>query len=445
MNDSRQATSQVAFALLLGTCLTLILRPAEMHAALNNLPIYEGFILATLLFGFPSLVQHLVWRNLRQQPAVICAIGVMVAIAMSHLSHAYLSGALFSTSDFSKTLLLFGLTVSLTTTIRRMKVLMAVLALGGTIAAGLSVLDFTEFHDFEFVTQLSDTGELSDTNEQLRTMRMRGIGIFSDPNDFSVLIVFCGMISLYFLNDDKHGSLRYVWLLPLVVLAAGLIYTKSRGGLMSVAVGLMVYVLCRYGKKGFLPAGVLGMCLLPVAILLRGGSGFGGSGTGHERVVLWREGLFAMRSPNLLFGTGMDSYQDIAGLVAHNSFVHAFVELGLFGGTLFLGCFFFPALGYYRLRSRLWNIAHPDVLRMYPYMAAMLAAWTMGLLSLSRAYTVSTYVMLGIQVAFANLAGRHLVEQRVLAMWDKPHLERLLGCSAVVFLGFNFFVEIFAR
>ena len=34
----------------------------------------------------------------------------------------------------------------------------------------------------------------------------------------------------------------------------------------------------------------------------------------------------------------------LAGLVAHNSFVHAFVELGLFGGTFFFGCFFFTAL-----------------------------------------------------------------------------------------------------
>ena len=39
-----------------------------------------------------------------------------------------------------------------------------------------------------------------------------------------------------------------------------------------------------------------------------------------------------------------DRSADLAGLVAHNSFVHAYVELGFLGGTFFFGCFLFAGL-----------------------------------------------------------------------------------------------------
>ena len=56
---------------------------------------------------------------------------------------------------------------------------------------------------------------------------------------------------------------------------------------------------------------------------------------------LWYAGLVEMkRFP--LFGIGAGMYPDfVDGRVAHNSFVHAFVELGIFGGVIFLGAFWF--------------------------------------------------------------------------------------------------------
>ena len=131
--------------------------------------------------------------------------------------------------------------------------------------------------------------------------------------------------------------------------------------------------------------------------------------------------------------------------MAYNSFVHAYVELGLFGGTLFLGCFFFPALSLYRLRNLRHEFQHPELNRLYPFVVAMLIGWTLGLQSLSRAYVVSTYLMLGTQVAYANLAGAHLQPRRLLASWDRAHLFRLAACSAVVFLAFNVFVLVASR
>ena len=59
-------------------------------------------------------------------------------------------------------------------------------------------------------------------------------------------------------------------------------------------------------------------------------------GTGQARIQLWSDGLmFFQQSP--LFGIGMENYRQFSRHVAHNSFIHCFAELGLLGGTLFLG------------------------------------------------------------------------------------------------------------
>ena len=50
-----------------------------------------------------------------------------------------------------------------------------------------------------------------------------------------------------------------------------------------------------------------------------------------------------------LFGIGVGKYEDEVGLVAHNSFVHAYTELGIFGGALFLGAFVYPLGTLHRL------------------------------------------------------------------------------------------------
>jgi O-antigen ligase len=61
-------------------------------------------------------------------------------------------------------------------------------------------------------------------------------------------------------------------------------------------------------------------------------------GTAQTRIQLWSEGLqLFKRDP--LFGIGQNNYVEEVGQAAHNSFLHAFTELGIFGGALFLGAY----------------------------------------------------------------------------------------------------------
>lgn len=441
----RTAVSQLAFLLLLGVCAAMILRPAELFPALDVFPIYESLIVGALVCGHAGLKRHFQWRNMTQQPAMLCVVGVLVAIALSHLQRFYLGGVKSGSIDFLKVLLLFGLIVSQTDTVFRLKSLLAVIAVTATIMVTMCVLDFYDLADLEFITHISDVDGITDSNELRRVSRMRGTGIFQDPNDLSLLIVFSGVIWASVLLDQSLGPLRFVSVGPMAMLLTGLLCTKSRGGLMAAGGAVLTIAACRYGRKFAIVAGLMCLSVLPLIGGRSTGIGLSEGGTGHERITLWREGLAALRSPWLLFGIGQGMYADWAGLVAHNSFVHAYVELGLVGGTLFLGCFFFPALSLFRLRHLQDEFQHPEMARLYPFVVAMLIGWTLGLQSLSRAYVVSTYLMLGTQVAYSNLAGMHLQPRRLLATWDRGHLLRLAACSAVVFLGFNVFVLVAAR
>ena len=440
----RPAASQIAFAMLLGGCATMIVRPAELIPDLMGLPIYDAFISSALLFGYRGLQKRLSWENLKQEPTTMCLIGVLFSIMASHLARFYLSGAVSGATEFFKVMLLFGLIVSLTDTVSRLRMLLAVLAMSATLTVGLCVLDYMEVLDIELITHISETGGFDEANVRTKYTRMRGTGIFQDPNDLCLIIVFSWVVCTYFLLDEKLKGTRFTLLIPMAILATGLLCTKSRGGLMAAGLGFLILVVCKYGKQAAVLAGIAGLCVLPLIAGRQANIDLGEGGTGHERITLWREGLAALRSPAIVFGVGQGTYEDYAGLVAHNSFIHAFVDLGMIGGTLFLGCFFFPALSLWRLRYERHNLTHPELQRLYPIIVAMLAGWTMSLQSLSRVYVVSTYLMLGVQVAYANLVTIHLEPRRLVTSWDRSHLIRLAVCSVLVFGFFNVFVVVFA-
>src|SRR4029078_4020416 len=88
--------------------------------------------------------------------------------------------------------------------------------------------------------------------------------------------------------------------------------------------------------------------------------------------------------------------------VAHQSFIHCFTELGLIGGTLFLGAFYFSLKGMFVWRNKLDDV-EPELRRMYPFVMATLVAYTIGICFLSRSYIVPTYMILGLAGVFMRL------------------------------------------
>lgn len=433
--------SGLAFALFCLTTAAMILRPGEMVTALAPIPFYEILILSTLALAHQGVLQHFQLDSLKRQPVALCLVGVFIAIPISHITHFYLGGTIESTIEFTKSAMLFVLLVVVVDRWSRFERLAQVVALCASFVVFLCVIDFLGVVDFPFIKHVEENyGQRADGYSN-RISRMNGTGIFSDPNDISLLIVGAAMMCASFLMDKSRSAVRFAWIIPIVVLFTGLACTRSRGGMLATCAAIGIMLMFRYGKKVAICLGGLGVCALPVVAGRQANIDLS-DGTGHDRILLWREGLSALRSKDLFFGTGHGTYEDIAGLVAHNSYIHAFVELGLFGGTFFFGMFFFSALALFRLNTPEWQIQNPKQAHFLPYMAAIGAGYAVGLLSLSRCYTVSTLLIIAMGTAFLNLAGWNIHPRRPVLVWDKPHITQLLGASVCMFIACNVFVRL---
>src|SRR5436190_13162037 len=130
----------------------------------------------------------------------------------------------------------------------------------------------------------------------------------------------------------------------------------------------MACMAVKYGGKVAMGIGTLATAATPIVLGRQGNMEVSG-GTGQQRIQLWADGLAQLKTARLPFGIGEGHYRDVAGLVAHNSYIHAYVELGFLGGTMFMGCFLFAAWSFYRLKRDRIQLLDPELERMMPYIA----------------------------------------------------------------------------
>jgi hypothetical protein len=199
-------------------------------------------------------------------------------------------------------------------------------------------------------------------------------------------------------------------------------------------------------RFGWLKALLVGAIVLPGLFLVLGGRqtniDLGNKNdTAQHRIRLWRDGIVLLRqSP--VFGIGAGRYEEEVGLVAHNSFVHAFTELGVFGGTLFLGLFLYPLFILHRLESHKARGMHPFLQRARPWVLASAVGMAGGMISLSRVYTLTPYLLLGIVAVFLRLAAPAAPK---LVPRSTPRLVFRLAVLGVMFLtAAGVFVRLFA-
>ncbi len=437
-------TSPLAFLLFMLVNATVFLRPAEIVPELLGLPIYEGLIFSCLLLSVNVVWEELLPRKMFHNPLTICVMGIWLACALSHITHASLSDLNESTVLFFKTALYFLLLIACVDTPSRFRWFLLGTVSCAIVMVGLCVVDYVGWIDYTFVTHVTDRDGEDETGAVELVWRMRGTGIFEDPNDISLLIGAGIILCCYFLTDRVFGFLRFLWLLPIGMLFTGLMFTRSRGGLLSLGAGMLTYVMLRYGRGWSILVGAVGLLALPVVAGRQSDIDLE-DGTGQERIQMWAEGLDAIKSSDIMFGIGQGLYADLAGLVAHNSYVHAFVELGFFGGTFFFGCFFFAGLALFRVTDPKLELKHPELKRFAPYLAGILAGWAVGLFTLSRCYVVPTYMIFGTAASYIALAGPRLAPACWLVAWDRPHVHKLVMGSAALLAFLYVFVKVFAR
>jgi O-antigen ligase len=273
--------------------------------------------------------------------------------------------------------------------------------------------------------------------------------LFGDPNDVCSLFVVGIVLTLAQLADLKKGGVRWLWLIPLGLFFLALSLTRSRGGFLGLLGGLAVFCLARFGWRRALALAAVGLPVIFLAVAGRTTDLSTASGTGQQRIQLWADGLLFFRgSPLFGIGTGQFSkhYGD-DGLIAHNSYIQAFAEMGFLGGALFVGAFYLAVSLLARKTDPGDDPEREELERVRPYLLGAVAGYAVCLFSLSLNYLATTYLVLGMVTAHLRLTApvELAPEAQPIPRFNFRLVQRLAGVGVMAVLGLYVFVRLFAQ
>lgn len=431
----------------------LFIRPSELIPDLHAVEIYRWFILACLVVSAPAVLKLASVRFPEVPPIMTCVLLLLPSVIASGFFHGDFELLQETSVEYVKVLIYFLLLIALVTDVVHLR---SFLRWIGIFSAAVTLIAVLRYHaDLEgppperksnpgnqkvvHGTYVVDEVRDPQTGQLVKVQRMCGTGIFNDPNDFALILVTAIPLCLCWLTDPQSRASRPFWLVLLLFFGYALMLTHSRGGFLAMMAGLVTLVHLKYGAKKTVLLGIVFLPVLLVAFAGRMTSFSADEGTGQARIQLWSDGLDFFRvSP--VIGIGMDNYRMFSNHVAHNSFIHCFTELGVIGGTLFLGAFYLALKGMYDLRQRLDDV-EPELQRLYPFVSAMLVGYTVGITFLSRSYIVPTYMILGVTIVFLRLHSTQTIVP--LPRWTVGTWPRLAGISCCFLIASFVFVRMF--
>jgi O-antigen ligase len=170
--------------------------------------------------------------------------------------------------------------------------------------------------------------------------RIRWISIFNDPNDLALALVIMVPPLLASLVRPSFIGLKIIPVSLIGLMLYAIYLTNSRGGILGLMVAVTFFFIKR--SRWVVPGGIIGGTLAAI-IFTFGPSRLGLLSVTDEsavgRLESWYYGFQLMKS-SPLFGVGHNMFTDQHALTAHNSFVLAAAELGLFGLFCWLGLFY---------------------------------------------------------------------------------------------------------
>jgi hypothetical protein len=232
-------------------------------------------------------------------------------------------------------------------------------------------------------------------------IRIRGIGMFGDPNDLAVTLL--GVLPIC-LALRRIGSPFYnvllVWL-PVGLITYSIYLTRSRSGVVALAAVLMLSVRHRIGNVFALVAGGASLMGL-LALGFLGGRTLELDQSAMGRIFAWSDGLQMLKS-SPIWGIGFGLFTQYHPRVAHNSFVHCAAELGLVGYMLWLALILLTLddLRYVRgddVGSR------AGLQRWARAVSIAIVGSLVGGLFLSRCYDVTLFILLGLGTGITHMA-----------------------------------------
>ena len=279
------------FALLVLLTAILFLRPEELIPEIAGLRLYLVAISAALLVSIPQVIRQLDPSELRWNPITGCVLGVLAAGVASHSAHGQFGLASEFATEFGKVVLFYLLAVGVLDTRERLEAYLGWLVV---LILGVTTLALLQHHGAIAIEALRPVEQFDldrDSGELTVITRLRGSGIFNDPNDLCLILGVGIVCALYQAIRAESGILRLAWLAPVAVFLYALALTYSRGGLLGIGAAVSAFAILRYGwRRGAFALVVL----VPLAAAFFAGRQTDldvSAGTGQERIHLWAEGL----------------------------------------------------------------------------------------------------------------------------------------------------------
>jgi len=440
---SDEPTRGVGLALAIALNGVLIIRPEELFPLLDGLRLYYILIVCALLYYAPAIAQEFRGNHLARCPLLILVVGLLTSVVLSQVTNFQFGKAFLEGQEFVKVVAYYLLlTVALTSTAALRTFLNGLVAFI-VVQTALALLQYHEFIDIDALRpfqqwELDPDGELSIFD------RLCGSGIYHDPNDLCLLLT-AGMLICLDRAFRHGGSVRLLWAGLLGCFVYALTLTHSRGGLLAVVAGLTGYFAGKYGAKRTI---LLLLVLAPLGLAVFAGRQTrfdlnDGNDTSQHRVRIWSDG-FELIPSHPLFGIGAGQYAEQCGLVAHNSFVHAYVELGLLGGGVFLAAFLLAAGAVWTARPcpSLPPEDADELARLRPVIFGLLVSYMVGMFSLSRNYIPPTYLNLALATVYVRLAAPEGLDWLRI---DRRMLARLFGVTVLGYVGLKLFIQAFVQ
>lgn len=428
------------FALFILVTAILFIRPMDYVPGLAGFNLYLIAIVPCILLSWHKLIPQLTWTELRERPVLVFGSGVLLVSTILNLVHGKLQTGFEFVVEFGKVLLFYLLMLAHLDSVSRLKRFLGWLVGLIMVAIVMAVLNYHGYVKISVFRTFSEKIAINpETGEGTSIRRLAASGIFADPNDICEIINCAMIFTLYRLLDWGGGCTRVIWLVPMTLFGYALALTNSRGGFLGAVVGLIVLFWTRLrGVKSLVLAGII----LAVILFVFAGRQTAitvSESSSQSRIQVW-DAAFGLLIRSRLIGGGLGSVNGDTGHVAHNAFIQAYAEMGLLGGTLFFGQYFYCLKNLAELGSKQIELPDPEMRRLQPFLLASLAGFATAEMSLSNGWGLVTYTMLGVASVGIRLADPSppLSDLRLSASL----LRRTILYSALFLLGLYFFTRL---
>jgi hypothetical protein len=228
-------------------------------------------------------------------------------------------------------------------------------------------------------------------------VQVRGIGIFHDPNDLALTIVSIVPFLLPAFHKPFLSRVSWTGILFLIPMTMGVVFTRSRGGILGLAAVAWYYFYRRVGL--FFSLIALGLLATVLVAIPRMESISTEESSARSRMEHWSHGLSLLRQKPI-FGVGKDMFAEHYPQTAHNSFILVLSELGIIGGIVWVGMFFaaFREINFLRGDPR----APPFLQSWLDGLTGAIIGWLTCAFFLSHPYKFLSFVLLALVVGTLN-------------------------------------------